>query len=107
MVRKAADSVGDVFATAVKKYPDLMLACRDLGHHWRPVTAKREKDGIARVMECTTCGAERYQTLDRQGYIVSSSYRYQAGYTIPGIGRLTAEHRATMRLASIDRSPKD
>lgn len=94
------------FANAIADYPDDMLFCRSVGHHWRPVTATKEKDGgIRRVLACTTCAANRNQILDRYGYIVSSTYAYKAGYKIPGTGRLTASHRAALRLSSITRKP--
>jgi hypothetical protein len=94
----------DAFTAAIREYPDEMLMCRDLGHHWRPVTASRESNGmIHRTMLCANCKSHRYQVLDRSGYIVSSSYSYEPGYVVPGTGRWTGDHRAAMRLASVDR----
>ena len=94
-----------VFSERVDEYPDDMLKCRDAGHHWKTYNVEHAKDGsIYRILACATCDARRNQRLDRNGYIVGSSYTYRVGYLLPGIGRLTAAQRATLRLASIDRS---
>ena len=95
------------FTEIVAGYPDEMIACRDTGHHWKPITANREKKtgNILRVLTCQHCYADRHQTLDRAGYIISSHYSYQQGYLIPKVGRLKASHRAALRLASITRAP--
>lgn len=95
----------DPFTDVVAAYPEEYLTCRDTGHTWRPTTARRESDGtIHRTLTCATCGTDRNQTLDRAGYIITNTYTYKAGYGIPGTGRLTSNHRAALRLASIDRS---
>ena len=95
------------FTEIVAAYSDDFIACRDTGHHWKPITAVREKKSgnIRRVLTCQHCAADRNQILDRAGYIISSNYSYQNGYLIPKVGRLTAKHRATLRLASITRAP--
>jgi len=95
----------DGFDLKVSAYPDENLRCRDTGHSWKPLTAKRITGGdIQRVLVCANCEAKRNQTLDRMGYIVSTSYAYKVGYQLPGIGRLTSAHRAVLRLASIGRN---
>ena len=105
MAVKKASKVDD-FATKVADYPDDFIGCRDTGHHWKPLTATKEKDGsIRRVLSCANCNANRNQTLDKYGYILSSTYAYKSGYVIPGTGRLTASHRAMLRLSSITRKP--
>lgn len=95
------------FTEIVAAYSDEYITCRDTGHHWKPITAVREKKSgnIRRVLTCQHCAADRNQILDRAGYIISSNYSYQNGYLIPKVGRLTAKHRATLRLASITRAP--
>jgi len=92
----------DNFESRISGYSETFLSCRDLGHRWHPVTATHEKGGnIRRTLGCDGCGATRNQTLDKFGYIISSNYGYQAGYLIPGAGRLTAAHRALIRIANI------
>lgn len=105
--KKTAGLTESQFTEIVAGYPDEMIACRDTGHHWKPITATREKKtgNIRRTLTCQHCAADRNQILDRAGYIISSSYSYQNGYLIPKVGRLTAGHRATLRLASITRAP--
>jgi len=95
------------FTQVVAAYSDEYISCRDTGHHWKPITAVREKKtgNIRRVLTCQHCAADRNQVLDRAGYIISSSYSYQSGYLIPRVGRLKASHRAALRLASITRAP--
>lgn len=107
MVPSKNDSVQPGFVRLVDNYPENYNICRDSGHHWEPTTAKRQKDGtISRVLTCSTCGADRNQTLDRDGYIIGSNYVYRTGYLLPGMGRLNAAHRAVFRLASVLREIK-
>jgi len=97
----------DLFTEKVESYPDEYLGCRDRGHHWQPKTAKQGSDGnIFRVLVCEACSAERNQKIDKYGYIISSNYSYSTGYVIPGTGRLSAAHRAVLRITAIFREIK-
>jgi hypothetical protein len=94
------------FQDRVAGYPEEYLSCRDFGHSWRPVTAEQGKGGvIKRTLGCANCDAQRNQTLDKFGYVLTNSYGYSAGYIMPGVGRLTAAQRATLRLANLAATP--
>jgi hypothetical protein len=81
------------------------LTCRDYGHAWRPLTARYAEEGsIVRTQRCTRCRTEREQTLSLSGMVLGGHYAYPEGYLAPrGIGRLTADHRAVLRVESIRR----
>lgn len=83
--------------------PDKYLLCRDLGHTWRPYTARIDDEGTGyiRVMRCARCKTEREQALDRRGLVQSGGYHYPDGYQAPaGTGRLAADGRGALRLES-------
>lgn len=77
--------------------------CRDYGHVWRPVTAYRlaRGKGWEETIQCTGCQTKRLRQLDRDGDVVVNRYRYEEGYLIAGLGRLTGADRGTLRIASI------
>jgi hypothetical protein len=86
--------------------PEDFLLCRDLGHTWRPASARwvPEVSAYERTMRCGRCRAEREQTLSAGGLILSGHYRYESGYTTPpGSGMLGSEGRGALRLESIAR----
>ena len=80
---------------------DEQLLCRDLQHSWAPYTAKRNVDGIIRVLNCVRCDALKEQHLDREGYILRSDMKYPPGYLRPGEGRLTRDERANLRVRNM------
>lgn len=77
------------------------LLCRDLQHSWSPYTARREGDGFLRTLICTRCKSEKYQRLDRDGYIVSTRMSYPTGYLRRDEGRLTSSDRAELRIRNL------
>jgi hypothetical protein len=82
---------------------DVFLGCRDYGHAWRAhdVRIARKAAEIHRVFECLHgCGTQRTQVLNTAGYLVRNFYVYADGYVLVGAGRLTAEQRAQIRVAS-------
>jgi hypothetical protein len=86
--------------------PEEFLLCRDLGHTWRPASARWVPDlnAYERSMRCGRCRAERTQTLSPGGLILSGSYHYETGYTAPaGTGALGQDGRGALRLESIAR----
>jgi hypothetical protein len=86
--------------------PEEFLLCRDLGHTWRPASARWAPDlnAYERTMRCGRCRAERSQVLSAGGLILSGHYHYENGYTAPsGTGSLGSDGRGTLRLASIYR----
>lgn len=86
--------------------PDDFLLCRDLGHLWRPYTARfnPEENCYDRTMRCGRCHTERRQTLSLRGEVLSGHYDYAEGYTAPkGQGRLTGNARGALRIESVVR----
>jgi hypothetical protein len=84
---------------------DGALSCREHRRHaWRKSTASRESYGFRRVETCPDCGSERWQELDRYGYIVRSGINYSEGYLMPkGSGRIDARGAAQFRLEALTR----
>jgi hypothetical protein len=83
--------------------PDRYLLCRDLGHTWKPFTARWDAEARAYVRElkCSRCKAIRSQHLDAYGSVVSGGYDYPDGYQAPaGTGRITGDGRGALRLSS-------
>lgn len=108
----AASGEGIRFATAGEiaawraGLPEDYLLCRDLGHLWRPLSARwsTEENGYHRVMRCGRCRTERAQVLSPAGHVLSGSYDYAAGYSAPaGTGRMGTEARDSIRLESVMR----
>lgn len=98
--RKAAKAL----ETALETLPERFLECRDLGHSWRPWTARAfggRLGGFESVLRCSDCGTLRTRTLSRTGAVMSSHYTYPDGYLVAGLGRLTGTDRDAVRLASI------
>lgn len=78
------------------------IQCRDYGHTWRPFTAAALKGGgWERTMRCAICRTARSQLLDRYGDVVQNRYRYEDGYLVKELGRLTGSDRGAIRIASI------
>lgn len=80
---------------------DQFLECRDYGHAWRAQDVKisRKQREIHRVFGCLhKCGTERTQVLSVDGHILRSFYTYPDGYVLPGIGRLSIDDRARIRV---------
>jgi hypothetical protein len=89
-------------ADILKRYPDPFLACRDMGHNWKPDSAAWLPGGdVERVLVCTVCESRRKQILDRNGYIVTGTYAYEKGYTFTGLGRMDRDDKALMRRTNI------
>lgn len=89
--------------------PEAFLACRDLGHTWRPQSARydTELNSYARTLRCNRCRTTRSQTLSLSGLIMGNHYEYPDGYQVPaGSGRIDQQGRGVIRLqatiASLD-----
>lgn len=86
--------------------PDDFLLCRDLGHLWRPFTARYnpEVHAYERTMRCGRCKTDREQTLSLRGEVLRGHYTYTEGYQAPaGQGRLTGDARGALRIESVTR----
>jgi hypothetical protein len=65
--------------------PAAFLACRDIGHAWRPLTASFEGEArqYRRVLRCSRCKTDRVQYLNVRGHVESTHYEYPDGYQRP------------------------
>lgn len=99
---KAERAYAHAFAEGL---PDEYLACRNLGHSWRPHRAEWRTDERAYYVSylCQRCTTEKIQWVDRRGSIVSSHYQYAVDYQNKNHGRLTGEGRAELRLEQVGR----
>ena len=102
MPRRTAKSEAADFASHL---PESYLACRDMGHAWRPFTAGWSTDWGAweRSQVCERCSTIRHQRLSRLGSIMGGSYEYPDGYQHKGLGRLDGSDRDALRLESLHR----
>lgn len=85
--------------------PDSFLQCRDLGHLWRPYTARwhPSERAYSRVLQCQRCTTQRTQWVSASGHIAhGNAYTYPEGYTAPkGTGHINGAARDALRLASV------
>lgn len=102
IVSEADASEVEQFAASLK---ESYLLCRELGHNWRPHTARYLADQRAyeRSLRCSRCYTERRQVLTGSGHIVGSSYVHPEGYLHKGLGRIVGEGRDALRLESLQR----
>lgn len=90
--------------TWIKKQNHQHLLCRDLGHNWIPLTARRTPGGYERQLHCEGCDTVKIQKLDLTGHIITTTMQYTANYLRPpGAGRVTRDEKATIRIAVVRR----
>jgi len=100
--------------SSINDIPDEYLACRDLGHAFQPWDVRRFRQEYERVLRCSRCSTFKTQVLDRRGYIQRSWYQYpeqqmengHAAYVLKGIGRMTVDMRAEIRVMSSEQMRK-
>lgn len=81
--------------------PDRYLLCRDMGHVWRPYTARLVPGGYERTLRCSRCHTTRDQSISSGGIVLSGHYTYEPGYRAPAsVGFLSKDARSTLRLES-------
>lgn len=87
---------------SINDIADGWLACRDLGHAFAPhdVKVSRKLGQIHRILLCRNCGTLRTQILTLDGYRVRSKYEYPDGYLLHGVGHLSVDDRAAIRVMS-------
>jgi len=91
-------------ATWVEDLPAAFLACRDMGHAWRPYAASwvASEKRYQRTLRCGRCHTERVQMLSTSGHVESGWYRYPDGYAMPhGAGGYDVAARDACHLASL------
>lgn len=100
---------------SIEDIPEEFLLCRDLGHAWAPFDVKvsRKAQEIHRILQCRSCPTQRIQILDTNGYRLRSKYVYPedvdkdaAPYKLKGVGRLSADDNASVRVMSINHMKK-
>jgi len=86
----------------VEGIDETSLKCRDLHHSWNHYTAGRKGRGYERTLVCKGCDTLKVQSLSSRGMILKTKYQYIEGYLRPkGLGRVTKEENALIRLQSI------
>ncbi len=97
------NSDGSDFEDWVSSMPPTFMACRDVGHVWRALTARWDDElyCFIRTWRCTRCRTDRTQVLLRNGAVDKTQYTYEEGYNAPrGIGRMDRDAKSTVRLAA-------
>lgn len=92
----------------IGELPAAFLACRDMGHSWRPLTASWEatERQYRRVLRCQRCKADRVQYLNARGHVEATHYDYPDGYTRPtgsDFGAYDSAMRDAVHLTSVVR----
>lgn len=87
----------------VEGLSDRVLSCRELGHHWRPLTVTWEPEARAyhRQMRCPGCRTVRTQVLTESGHVLSNGYRYPDGYLASGVAERI--NRDAFRMEAVQR----
>lgn len=86
----------------IDQYDDRHLLCREVAHAWEPGGFDRRpgKAGVARILVCNRCGAERHDIYNALGGVMDQRYNYPLGYRVPGGGLAKADfRRESMRRA--------
>jgi hypothetical protein len=86
---------------ALGKLNPEFFQCRDLHHDDKELTWTAINSpirGYEQVIRCDTCKRERVRLFNRN-YVFQYGYtrRYERGYLLEGIGRMTAEDKAYLR----------
>jgi hypothetical protein len=82
--------------------PEKYLACRELGHTWRPWQASYDpaEQAYERVLRCPRCRTERVQLLTTGGHVLGNRYNYPDGYQAKNVHDMTAS-RDVFRLEAV------
>lgn len=81
------------------------LACRELGHTWRPWRAawSQEFRAYERELRCSRCHTIRRQLISDQGHILTNHYVYAKGYQATNVEHTVRISRDVFRLESLTR----
>lgn len=93
---------------AVHELPTKYIQCRDFAHSWKGHDARRVESTEGRrrfafyevILRCTRCDTKRLRRISPDGHIMGSSYEYADNYLLKGVGRMTSDDRAVVRLES-------
>ena len=87
---------------ATHHWSKAMLACRAYGHAWMPSTVSLHLGAYVIRQRCSRrCGTEREGTMTAGGYMQGWRMTYRDGYLLTHRGRVDAEGRARIRLATL------
>lgn len=77
-----------------------VLACRTLQHSWNEDGGKVDSSGGSYVWElpCSRCGTVKVRTISARGKLLSTTYKYPAGYQLHAGGRMDKDDLAQIRL---------
>lgn len=89
-------------AKAVENMTAEQVHCRTLGHVWAHRQVTRILGGYEQVLGCKNCSSEKIQMINKKGEVQESKLRYSPGYLLKGLGRLKAETKAIVRVASLE-----
>jgi hypothetical protein len=92
--------VADIRA-AIKEMDPVHTHCRDYGHSWAPFRGGRVAGGFERQLACGRCHTVRRQFITARGVIESNRYVYPEHYQIEGLGPISGDDRAKVRVASL------
>lgn len=102
MVTKIEPVSVETFAAALS---NSYLACRELGHTWRPWRAEwsGELRAYERELRCSRCKTTRRQVVNDQGHVLSNGYRYADGYQAKDVEKGVRVSRDVFRLEALTR----
>ena len=81
------------------------LACRELGHIWKPWLAQwsSEYRAYERELRCSRCKTTRRQLINEHGHVLSNGYRYRDGYQAKNVDSPVRGNRDVFRLEALTR----
>lgn len=81
------------------------LACRELGHVWKPwgATWDRVARAYDRRLRCSRCRTERVQLINDQGHVLTNRYNYSSGYEAKNVEKGVRVSRDIFRLEALTR----
>ena len=92
----------DSVRQATRVWTSEQITCRTYGHNWTPRTVFHRPGAYTITQVCGRCGNERYHDMDERGYVLSRwRMNYRDGYLLKGMGRIGADGRSQLRLASL------
>lgn len=101
--RRAGQTSSDLELAIAEMKPEF-VRCRDGNHHWMPHTVRTASYGYERIRKCDSCMSFRSTLLDHRGYVIEDKgINYTDGYVLVGLGRLSGDDRAAVRLNQVKR----
>lgn len=90
-------------AALARAMDPMLLRCRRMRQHkWEPTAASKVRGGFEEHLVCERCDATKARWYNSKGHIVEyGPVQYPDGYLFTGLGRLGAEGRDVINLASL------